>query len=146
MCSWGERQAYMNCRDFCFLQMRLLNSGLGLEWKCLEKRLAQVDVPLFLSPYPPPPPLTVLTLAEMHPNHLVWGKKKSLPNLPCLFLQHSCPGVSTVLPICCFLSCTISCWFLHLLLSLPTSPPPSPERTSPSSVSLLRESLSCCSL
>lgn len=49
MCSQGGRQAHMNCRDLCFLQMLLLNSGQGLELKCWEKRPARGDGPFFLS-------------------------------------------------------------------------------------------------
>ena len=49
MCSQGGRQAHMNCRDLCFLQMLLLNSGQGLELKCRVKRPARGDGPFFLS-------------------------------------------------------------------------------------------------
>ena len=49
MCSQGGRQAHMNCRDLCFLQMLLLNSGQGLELKCREKRPARGDGPFFSS-------------------------------------------------------------------------------------------------
>lgn len=54
MCSGGTRQAYMDCKDLCFLQMQLLNSGQGLEPHWLDTRQVRTDVPSFLSQRPAP--------------------------------------------------------------------------------------------